>query len=92
MRQRDLLDPQRFERLDFLRAGPLARPGAAAAPPDPLTLTVHLEPYRCSIDLAVVDAVGDDVPDAQVKLGCYLVGTRRGVVDLDLTDRAVVGA
>ncbi|KAH8071116.1 Ca2-binding protein [Aureococcus anophagefferens] len=94
MRQRDLLDPQRFERLDFLRAGPLARaPGApAAALPDPLTLTVHLEPYRCSIDLAVVDAFGDDLPDAQVKLGCYLVGTRRGVVDLDLTDRAVVGA
>ncbi|KAH8048922.1 Ca2-binding protein [Aureococcus anophagefferens] len=95
MRQRDLLDPQRFERLDFLRAGPLARaPGAPAAapPPDPLTLTVHLEPYRCSIDLAVVDAFGDDLPDAQVKLGCYLVGTRRGVVDLDLTDRAVVGA
>ena len=95
MRQRDLLDPQRFERLDFLRTGPLARaPGAPAAapPPDPLTLTVHLEPYRCSIDLAVVDAFGDDLPDAQVKLGCYLVGTRRGVVDLDLTDRAVVGA
>ena len=38
MRQRDLLDPQRFEVMDFGR-----RTGDAA-------LSIRMEPYRCAVD------------------------------------------
>ena len=70
MRQRDLLDPQRFEVMDFGR-----KQGDAA-------LTVRMEPYRCAVDLKVVDAFGDDLPHARVRLGDHELGTRRGVLDL----------
>ena len=70
MRQRDLLDPQRFEVMDFGR-----KQGDAA-------LTVRMEPYRCAVDLKVVDAFGDDLPHARVRLGDHNLGTRRGVLDL----------
>ena len=70
MRQRDLLDPQRFEVMDFGR-----KRGDAA-------LSIRMEPYRCAVDLKVVDAFGDDLPRARVRLGDHDLGTRRGVLDL----------
>ena len=70
MRQRDLLDPQRFEVMDFGRHS-----GDAA-------LSISMEPYRCAVDLKVVDAFGDDLPRARVRLGDHDLGTRRGVLDL----------
>jgi len=68
MRQSDLLDPQRFEVMDFGR-----KQGA---------LSIRMEPYRCAVDLKVVDAFGDDLPRARVRLGDHDLGTRRGVLDL----------
>ena len=72
MRQRDLLDPQRFDAGDFSR-----RRGD-----DNAALTVRMEPYRCAVDLKVVDAFGDDLPHARVRLGEHDLGTRRGALDL----------
>ena len=68
MRQSDLLDPQRFEVMDFGR-----KQGA---------LSIRMESYRCAVDLKVVDAFGDDLPRARVRLGDHDLGTRRGVLDL----------